>query len=437
MVLRDILNKAKSGSDAAEVYGSNELSMSVSFENNVIKDSNSSDLGGTAVRVIRDGKIGFSSSSEPGDITIADYAIKSAKYGKKAKFALAPKSDIKPFDITVDNFNEITEDFAIAECEKAVNDLKSVHPEALASSTIAKTLTNTMVLNSNGVDIEQKEAMIVWYCGLSYKSEGHFLQVYDLNFGDKFTGFDSLLNTVKEDFALCLKPVTVQPGKYRVLFTPKGMMHLLMIWTSCLNGLSVVKGISPWKDKTGEQLFDEKLTVRSNFTGDGSVRKLAFDDEGTHTGITPLIDKGVLKSFIHSRDTAAQIGQEPTGHGFRNSFAANPVPSSIGFEFEPGDSDLSEMMKDADFLVDDLIGSIMSNPYSGTISGNASMVFKMENGKKVSQIKNAMVSVNVFKQFKDNILAVSKEVGKFGMPPFFPAFKSPAYLLADVSISAK
>jgi PmbA protein len=437
MTMKNILDKAKEKADSVEVFSSREKAMSVSYENNVIKDSNSSDLGGTSVRVIKDGKIGTSSSGEPGDESIADFAVDLAQYGKAIKYRFAPKTDIKPFKVTTVEFDKATEDYAIGECEKVINELKGVHPDALASCTFSKTSAEMRVLNSNGVDITQKENSFSWFCGLNYNTEGNFLQVYDFKYDREYTGFEKLVENVKEDFQLCMNPDNIEPGKYKVLFTPRGMMHLLMVWTACLSGLAVVKGISPWKDKLGDKLFDSKVSVFSDLTSDDASNRFAYDDEGTPTGNRHLIDKGVLKSFFHSRDTAAQLNQEPTGHGFRYGFSSNPGPTPMGIEFTPGLSNIDEMLKQADILVDDLIGSVMSNPYSGIITGTTSLVYRIENGKKSAQIKNAMVSVNVFEQFKNNIISVSKDVEKLGLPPFFPTFKSPAFLIGEVSISAK
>lgn len=437
MSMDNILNKAKAGADSAEVFSESVKSSTVSFENSVIKDSNSSDLGGTSLRVIKNGKIGFSSSSKPNDDSIVDYALDVAKEGKEVKFSFAEATDTKAFDIDMTDFDSLTEKVIIDTCENIVDELKTVHDGALAECSINKTIAESRVVNSNGLDLSQKNKMVIWECGLNHKSEGNFLSVNDFRISDKFTGFEPLLQKVKDDFAICQNTVNIEPGKYKVMFAPRGIMYLINVFFSCLNGFAVAKGISPWSNKIGETLFDERISIRSNLTGADAPVRMAFDNEGTPTGVTDFINKGVLESFYHSLDSAAQTNQKPTGHGFKGGFAALPMSSGYGFEFAPGETELDDMMKETDIWVEDIIGAIMSNPYSGIISGNPSMSFTIKDGAKTAQIKGAMLSINVFDLFKTGIVAISKDVQQLGMPPFFPIFKAPYVLVDGVSIAAK
>lgn len=437
MSMDNILNKAKAGADSAEVFSERVKSSSVSFENSVIKDSNTTDLGGTSLRVIKNGKIGFSSSSKPNDDSIVDYALDVAKEGKEVKFSFAESTDTKAFDIDTTDFDNLTEEIIIDTCEKVVNELKTVHDGALAECEIKKIIAESRIVNSSGLDLSQKVKTIIWGCGLDYKSESNFLSVDDFRIGDQYTGFDKLVQKVKEDFAICQNTVNIEPGKYKVMFSPRGIMYLINVFLSCLNGFAVAKGISPWSDKIGETLFDERISIRSNLTGEDAPVRMAFDSEGTPTGVTDFINKGVLESFYHSLDSAVQTNQKPTGHGFKSGFAALPMSSGYGFEFTPGETELDDMMKEADIWVDDIIGAMMSNPYSGIVSGNPAMSFTMKGGAKTAQIKDAMLSINVFDLFKTGIVAVSKDVQQLGMPPFFPIFKAPYILVDGVSIAAK
>ena len=108
MTPEKILEKAASASDAAEVYFSRRESLSVSFENNRIKESTSSDLQGTAVRVLKDGRVGFSVSTRPGDGSAADTAVSLARFGKRAGFAFPPQPDVKPFPFDPSHVDGIT-----------------------------------------------------------------------------------------------------------------------------------------------------------------------------------------------------------------------------------------------------------------------------------------------------------------------------------------
>jgi len=436
MTIEKILDKAKSCTDSAEVFEQKNKKLTVSFENNKIKDSSTSDLSGVAVRVIKNGKIGFSSSSKPGDESVADFAVELAEYGKKVTFDFSDNLTSKAFDVDLGSFDSLDENTCVLECEKAMNEIRSLHKDLLAMSQIVREFTESHVLTSKGLDLVQRLIRITWHCGFNYNTEGNFLTCYDFRIGNKFNGFGDLISKVKEDYAVCKNNEAIPGGKYRVLFSPRAFTHLMMVFGYCLSGFGVAKKISPWSGKIGEKLFDKRITILTDLVSKDSVYRKAIDDEGTPTGKLTLIDKGVLKSFYHTRDTASQCGHSPTGHACRMRYSAMPMPSIDGMVLAPGKDDTQDMKSQSDIWVDDLMGAMMSNPYSGIISGNISMGYIMENGKRRARIKDAVLSINVFDAFKNNIIAISKETARYGFPGIFNLYDAPWLLLDNISVSA-
>ncbi len=72
------------------------------------------------------------------------------------------------------------------------------------------------------------------------------------------------------------------------------------------------------------------------------------DDEGTPAKDVKIIEKGVLRSFLHSRETALEFGVEPTGNarGFR--FSDEPLIRMRNTAIVPGESTLEEMISSID-----------------------------------------------------------------------------------------
>ena len=161
-----------------------------------------------------------------------------------------------------------------------------------------------------------------------------------------------------------------------------------------------------------------------------ALLRLAFDAEGVPCSKAVLIDRGVLKSFYHSLDTAAECGHEPTGHGFRDG-GSLPSPSLQCMGFAQGAGHLDAMAADAEIWIDDLIGTSMCNPYTGNISGNVAMGFTMENGRRRARVKDAMLNVRVFDELKSSVLAVSAETDVIGYT------RLPYVLLDGITIAAQ
>ncbi len=86
------------------------------------------------------------------------------------------------------------------------------------------------------------------------------------------------------------------------------------------------KGISVYSGRIGERVASELCTV----VDDGSIPfrrgSLNFDDEGTPTRRTILIEKGILKGYLYDLLSARLMGAEPTGNGRRESYSALPIP---------------------------------------------------------------------------------------------------------------
>ncbi|HDZ50110.1 MAG TPA: TldD/PmbA family protein, partial [Candidatus Aerophobetes bacterium] len=92
-MMKEILEMAASSAEEAELYRVRSKSSEVIFEANRLKSIDSSFEEGLGLRIIKQGKIGFSSFtdlSQPGPLVKA--ASDSAQFGQKAHFHL-PSAD--------------------------------------------------------------------------------------------------------------------------------------------------------------------------------------------------------------------------------------------------------------------------------------------------------------------------------------------------------
>src|SRR3989441_842159 len=98
----------------------------------------------------------------------------------------------------------------------------------------------------------------------------------------------------------------------------------------------------------GRRFGKPVLNVGDNGAASGLRGTLPFDDEGTPTQDTALIKDGILVGRLHSRETAAAMGERPTGNARAISFRHPPIvrmtntyiagaPGGGGFEDLIGD----------------------------------------------------------------------------------------------------
>ena len=75
----------------------------------------------------------------------------------------------------------------------------------------------------------------------------------------------------------------------------------------------------------GRRFGKPVLNVGDNGAAPGLRGTLPFDDEGTPTQDTALIKDGILVGRLHSRETAARLGERPTGNARALSFRHAPI----------------------------------------------------------------------------------------------------------------
>src|SRR5208337_5192264 len=87
----------------------------------------------------------------------------------------------------------------------------------------------------------------------------------------------------------------------------------------------------------GKRVAAKGVTV----VDDGTIAKrrgsLSFDDEGTPTNRTVLIEDGILVGYMQDRQNARLMGMRPTGNGRRESFGHVPMPRMTNTYMLAGD----------------------------------------------------------------------------------------------------
>jgi TldD protein len=110
----------------------------------------------------------------------------------------------------------------------------------------------------------------------------------------------------------------------------------------------VVTGASPLTGKIGTHLGSSYASIVDeglpNIKNSGGLW-LPFDDEGIRTGLTKVLDKGVLAHYLHNRGTAEKLEQKPTGNSRAVDFMCPPIVRMTNTYFLPGDLTEEEAME--------------------------------------------------------------------------------------------
>lgn len=124
------------------------------------------------------------------------------------------------------------------------------------------------------------------------------------------------------------------------------------------------------------------------------------DDEGVPASRTVVIDRGVLRSYLHDRETAALFGVPPTGNARAWQFDDEPLIRMRNTYIEPGASPLEEVIASVGE------GLLLRGAESGQADANAEFMFgvqeayEIRNGKVGRLLRGATISGDAFEVLK-------------------------------------
>jgi TldD protein len=88
----------------------------------------------------------------------------------------------------------------------------------------------------------------------------------------------------------------------------------------------------------------EHMNVTADSTLAGGLGTFAFDDEGVPAGRQPIVEEGVLRGFLTSRETAARLGVGVGGSMRADGWSRMPLVRMTNLSLEPGAGTLEDLI---------------------------------------------------------------------------------------------
>ncbi|MHA2407904.1 MAG: TldD/PmbA family protein [Candidatus Ranarchaeia archaeon] len=150
---------------------------------------------------------------------------------------------------------------------------------------------------------------------------------------------------------------------------------------------SVIRGNSILEGKLGTEIASDCVTIIDDpemveDNGRPAYGSFPYDDEGIKAVPTTLLEDGVLKTFMHSRETAKTLGQPVTGNARVESYKFFPQVRMTNTHFKLGDFSKEELfaeIKDGVYLIDAKGGQTTGQ---GTFHVGVSHVYLIKNGEQ-------------------------------------------------------
>ncbi len=181
---------------------------------------------------------------------------------------------------------------------------------------------------------------------------------------------------------------------------------------------------------------------------DGSIPGLRgthrYDDEGTPTRRNDLIKNGILVGRLHSRETAAKMGELPTGNARAVNYRHPPIVRMTNTAIEAGTTPFEEMVQEIK------LGVYACDAYGGqtaleNFSFSSGYAYMIRDGQIAEMVKDVILAGNLFTTLM-NIDAIGNDFqwinraggcGKGNQSPLPVAFGAPHVRIQDVVIGGK
>jgi PmbA protein len=196
-----------------------------------------------------------------------------------------------------------------------------------------------------------------------------------------------------------LNPHKVKSQAVPVVFEPRVAGSIVRHLVGAISGPAVARGTTFLKDRMGQRIFAEAISIAEDPLRADGLRSRAFDAEGIAVRHRRLIDQGVLTTWLLDCASARQLGIEPTGHASRGVSSA-PSPAPANAYVEPGEASPEELIRDikSGFYVTQMMGSGI-NQVTGDYSRGAAG-FWIENGEIASPVSEVTIAGTLQSMFQ-------------------------------------
>lgn len=400
----ELLELAAGCADEAEVYSTEIDRVSVEFRQNELYAQSTRLTRGWGVRVIAQGRVGFSSTTDDDGLTaVVKAAMETARFGAVARFRLPGPSRLPRVNCMENRVMLVTPARMLEWGRDLVEAVRSRVPEIKLDLTFTRTYREVTLLNTAG--IEQSYERVEFDLGVTglIVRDGLFWLSDYVNMADgRPLDLEPLADRLTALARQGRARARLATGSYPVLAMPTALPDFLMPIEVAVSGKLREKKTTPLLGREGEPVLDEKITLIDDGTRSHGLASAPFDGEGVPKRRNVLFDKGKFRSFVYDLATAASCGAQPNGSASRD-YSSLPAPALTNVEILPGVTRFEDALRSISegLVVHAVIGGGQSNLLAGEVALNTACAFKVESGAVVGRVKDAMIAGNVYDMFRE------------------------------------
>ncbi len=351
-ILKTIL---KNGGDYAEIFYENKKETNIVYENGKLEKAQSGLDSGIGLRLLVDGNTFYAYTNEITEKNLIEIANNLAQIStSKSK-----KIDTISFEKKVALLKSTGEIPISKKIEKVLlaRDFLSKYDPSIVQFKIVymDSLQNIEIANSYGNLINEDRIQTVFLTQVVALKDDILQTGYEPAGGAKgfeiFNEIDPIqVAKIAADRAIQnLTAKKIKGGRMPVVLSSEA--GGTMIHEAIGHGLEldlVNDGMSVYRDKIGQKVASEKITIIDDGTIPFKRGTSKFDDEGTPTQKTILVENGILKEYMSDILNALKAGRKSTGNGRRESYRFKPIPRMTNTYIAPGSDNPKDIIKSVD-----------------------------------------------------------------------------------------
>ncbi|HSB46673.1 MAG TPA: TldD/PmbA family protein [Candidatus Bilamarchaeum sp.] len=367
---------------------------------------------GMSVRVLEEGSWGFASGKEGDAEALLERAQRLARLSKgriSPKIPEAASHEVIEKTEPADSADKIR---ALIEASK---EMKAA---GISSRSISCTdsVTRKEFYNSLGAVIIQESGYTYLSCSAVARSGDNIQRGAERAWSRSGFGRIDLMKTAQEarEKALRLLTASAPPrGRFTVVLDPEmtGVFSHEAVGHAC-EADSVVERESVLADKLGKRIGNELVSIADDPAA-MDFGHYTYDDEGVEAKRALLVEKGVLRGYMNSMETAGELGAELNGHARAEDYSAVPIVRMSNTYFQKGESAVDEVfaVQSGVYLKGMKGGSV--DIFSGGFMFKAEEAYEIVKGEKGRLMRDVTITGNILQ----TLLEVECVGNDFGTSP--------------------
>ncbi len=194
----------------------------------------------------------------------------------------------------------------------------------------------------------------------------------------------------------------------------------------------------------GRRLGSDILNIIDDGTIPGLRGTQKYDDEGVRTRKNYLIKDGILVGRLHSRETAAKMGEYPTGNARAISYRYQPIVRMTNTYIDKGGAEFEDLIRDVKLglYAVDMVGGQTSMEM---FTFSAAYGYMIRDGEIAELVRDVVLTGNVFETLMDiymigatvELPPVGGGCGKNGQSPLPVGFGGPYVRIQNAAVGGR